>query len=243
MKNIAIILAAGSGSRFGDKIPKQFYSFAGKTVLEHSVDAYEKNENIDEIVIVVNCLYITKVKEFVKNNNWTKIKHILIGGNERYESSFVAIRTYSTENECNMIFHDAVRPLVSQEIINNTIKALNVFNAVDTAIQITDTIVKANNNIIEEIPERKYFYKSQTPQAFKLSTIKKAYKIFLDDNNFQATDDCGIIKKYLPKENIFIVEGQESNIKLTFKEDIFLMELLFEKMQKIKTNLKTINNQ
>jgi len=121
-----------------------------------------------------------------------------------------------------MIFHDAVRPLVSEQIIQNVIKALKDYSAINVAIPATDTILEVSDNkqFIKQIPNRNFLYQAQTPQAFKWSVIKKAYELGLKSDNFMVTDDCGVVKKYLPGETIFIVEGSQTNIKITYPSDI-----------------------
>ena len=223
--NIAIILAAGNASRFNSEIPKQFVEVKGKTILEYSLEAFEKNKNIDGITIVTNFQFVEQTEKLIAKNKYKKVKSVLIGGKERFDSSFVAIRAYSNKKNCNLIFHDAARPLVSQRIIDDVIKELDFYNAVDTAIPLTDTIIKINEkNYITEIPKRELFMRSQTPQAFNIETIKYAYELALNDKTFFATDDCGIVKKYLPNEKIVVINGEERNFKVTFPEDIILME-------------------
>ena len=229
MKNIAIILAGGSGSRFGLDIPKQFAKLAGKTIIEHTIDIFENNSLIDEIAIVIKPQYKHKIEEIVLNNNYKKIKKILNGGEERKDSSLSAINAYTLEyEEVNLIFHDAVRPFVDDRIIDDCITHLKHYNAIDVAIPATDTIIKVKNNIIEEIPPRKEMMQGQTPQCFKLSTIKKAYELANKDKNFKPTDDCGVVKKYLPNEKIYVVKGSLKNIKITHPQDIFMADKLFQ---------------
>ncbi len=224
--NVAVILAGGTGCRFGGELPKQFLKIAEKTVLEHSVEIFEYDTLIDEIAIVIPHTYIKKVEEMILNNGWRKVKKILKGGNERYESSLTAIHTYKDNLNCNLIFHDAVRPLLSKNILHNVINALQHYNAVNVAIPVTDTIIKIDEdkNYIQSVPNRNYLMQSQTPQAFKLHTIKKAYDIGLQDKMFFATDDCGVVVTYLPEEKVYIVPGDKWNIKLTYKEDIFYLD-------------------
>ena len=163
-------------------------------------------------------------------NSWTKVRKVLKGGKERYESSLAAINAYSDFPNYNLIFHDAVRPLINDRIINDVVNALQKYNAVDVAVAATDTIIQVDDSgeIIENIPNRKYLRRGQTPQAFKLDTIRKAYEIGLSDPNFVSSDDCGTIVRYLPSEKIFVVQGEESNMKLTYKEDTYLLDKLFQ---------------
>jgi len=238
MKNIVVILAGGKGLRLGYSTPKQFIKVAGKMIIEHTIEKFQKHIKIDEIFIVVNSDYITIVDNLVIKNKYTKVKKILVGGLERSDSSLSAIN--AIEEEVNLIFHDAVRPMISNKIIDDCIIALNQYNAVDVAVPATDTVIEVENNYISTIPDRSKLRRGQTPQAFKLSVIKKAYNIALKDSNFIATDDCGIVKKYLPHENIFVVQGEERNMKITYEEDLFLIDKLFQ-IQSRKLSYNNLN--
>lgn len=233
MKNVAVILAGGVGSRLGLNKPKQFLKVAGKAVMEHTVDVFQKHPQIDEIAIVMHHSYLTEAEAMVIKNNWTKVKKVLNGGDERYESSLSAIQAYEKEaacNDINLIFHDSVRPLVSGKIIDDVIEALENYDAVDVAIPSADTIIEleGKDSIISSIPKRSLLRRGQTPQAFKLGVIKAAYEKALKDPFFQTTDDCGIVVKYLPDIKVYVVEGEERNTKLTYPEDIYLLDKLFQ---------------
>ncbi len=230
-KNIAVILAGGTGSRFGLNIPKQFAKVAGKTIIEHTLDAFQNHAFIDEICIVIKDEWINKIEEIVINGNYSKVAKVLLGGKERKDSTLSAINAYKTEKDSsnyNMIFHDAVRPFVSDGIIQKCIDALTHYNAIDVAIPATDTIIEVKNSIITDIPNRSDMMQGQTPQCFKLETIKKAYEIAQQDPNLKATDDCGIVKKYLPEEEIYVIKGSTENIKITYEQDIFLADKIFQ---------------
>ncbi len=228
-RNIAIILAGGVGSRLGLSTPKQFFKVAGKMVIEHTIDTFEHNPHIDEIAIVSNPAHVGDVENLVLRNGWKKVKKILKGGKERYDSSLSAINAYkdSTE-EVNLIFHDAVRPLVSQRIINDVCEALNLYDAIDVTVPAVDTIIEAEADHIAAIPDRSRLQRGQTPQAFKLSVIAEAYERALSDPKFKVTDDCGVVVKYMPEVAVHLVAGEESNMKLTYKEDTFLLDKLFQ---------------
>lgn len=229
MKNIAIVLAGGTGQRLGDSIPKQFLKVAGKKVIEHTLDVFQNHPQIDEIAVVSNPTFVNDVENIAVKNNYTKLKKILHGGKERYHSSLSAINAYDGVEEVNLIFHDAVRPLVNDRIISDCIHALENYNAIDVAIKTTDTIIQVNDKAyIVGIPTRENLRNGQTPQAFKLSTIKKAYELALQDVAFKTTDDCGVVYKYLPDESVYVVEGEQFNMKLTYKEDLFLLDKLFQ---------------
>ena len=218
MKNIAIILASGTGERFGEKIPKKFYKFEGKTILEHSIDAFENNKNIDEIILVTNPKFRDLAEEILKNNDYKKVTKLLNGGKTRVESSYVG--TSEAPEESNVLIHDAVRAFVTQKIIDDNIEALKKYEAVGTAIDTVDTIIQVDkNNVITAIPPRKFLKRVQTPQSFRANLIKKAHEMALKDEDANFTDDCGLILRY-NLAPIHIVDGDELNIKITHKNDL-----------------------
>ena len=225
-RNIAIILAGGSGQRFGSALPKQFLPLAGKTVIEYSVGAFEKCEAIDEIAVVMHPDYLPQMQEIIDRNGWQKVRKLLPGGAERYLSTLAALNAYEGTTEANLIFHDAARPAVSQRIINETVTALQSHPAVAVAIPATDTIfeVTDDGNFITAIPARKRLRCAQTPQAFRIDIIREAYQKALKDKDFTSTDDCGVLLRYCPEVPIFIVPGEVSNMKLTYPEDTSLLE-------------------
>lgn len=230
MKNIAVILAGGSGKRMGGSLPKQFLILGGKPIIQHSIDAFEKHISIDEICIIIHADFIQKIENIVRENSFKKVKHILPGGKERSDSSLAAISAYKNEPNINLIFHDAVRPFVTEDIISNVISNLEKGNSVAVAIPTVDTIFQIDEtDRIVSVPKRDLLRRAQTPQAFSYKVIKKAYDIALKDPNFVATDDCGVVLKYLPSEAIYIVEGDESNIKITFEGDLVLGEKILSK--------------
>ena len=225
--NIAVVLAGGVGARVGGNMPKQLLPLAdGKTILEHSVDAFEQAECIDEVCIVMHPDYIAEAEKMLQANGWTKMRHIIPGGKERWESSVNAIRKYQdilSEDEfatANILLHDAARPFVSQRIIADVCNALKEHEAVVVAIPSTDTVYEMQDSCVARIPNRSTIMRAQTPQAFRLPLITKAYDIALNSENMQVTDDCGVVFNHLPNQSINIVLGEEQNKKITFKEDI-----------------------
>ena len=228
-KNIAVILAGGSGVRFGrEDTPKQFLKVAGKKVIEHTIDVFENNNHIDEIAVVTRGEYVSDIEQMIVNNHYQKVKKVLLGGKERYHSSLSAINAYTDDND-NLIFHDAVRPLLNDRIINDCVEALKHYDAVDVAIPVADTIIQVDKDeCIESIPKRASLRSGQTPQCFKRGVINKAYQLAFEDPDFSTTDDCGVVRKYLPETPVFVVKGEVFNMKITYKEDLFLIDKLFQ---------------
>lgn len=227
MKHIAIILAGGSGRRMGGALPKQFLKVNNRTILEYTIDNFERAECIDEIAIVTHPDYVNEMQEIIAANPWKKVANILLGGKERTDSTLSALRAYTTDDD-RLLIHDGVRPLVSQSIITNVCSALAEFDAVNLAIPAVDTIIEVKDGVMVAAPRRDLLRQVQTPQGFKRETLAKAYEQALADPNFMATDDCGVVFKYHPATPIKIVEGETSNIKITYKEDLEFLEKYLE---------------
>ena len=237
--NVAVILAGGIGSRVGGNTPKQLLPLEdGHSVLEHAVDAFEQSPHIQEVCIVMHPDYIAHAERMLLANAWQKVRYIIPGGKERWESSVNAIRIYSEvqcetsdhRKEVNLLLHDAARPFVSQEIIANVCQALEEHEAVVVAIPSTDTVYEMVDDNVARIPQRSTIMRAQTPQAFRLELIAEAYTKALSVDSLSAaacaaahlpaTDDCGVVFNHMPDVKIHIVPGEEQNKKITFKEDI-----------------------
>jgi len=219
-KVFAVILAAGSGKRMGSSVPKQFIKLAGKTLMEHTIKAFEKAKDIDEIILVSNPGFNEETKKVLSRNRYKKLKKVLDGGKVRQESSAIGINAIS-DDSAKVLIHDVARPFVSERIISDCIKALDEHMAVGVAIPSSDTIIKVKNSIITDVPPRKEMMRIQTPQAFRAAIIKKAHELAKDDKNIDVTDDCALILKY-QLADVFVVMGEESNMKITHKADLDL---------------------
>jgi 2-C-methyl-D-erythritol 4-phosphate cytidylyltransferase len=225
----SLILSAGFGTRLETEIPKQFIKVCRKTVIEHTLDVFEQHPQIDEIAVVINEKYINEIEKIVEAGGYKKVKKILQGGAERHDSAWAAINAYKEKPDANLLIHDAARPLIDKETITEVIRQLDNYNAVTVAIPTTDTVYQVEDNQIQQIPNRKSLMRAQTPQAFKQHIIYKAYQKALQDKDFTATDDCGVVAKFLPNEPIYVVKGNERNLKITHKEDLYILEQLLNK--------------
>jgi len=226
-KTYAIILAAGSSTRFGGEIPKQFSKLAGKLVIEHTIDVFEKHPLIDEIIIVTHPQFRFYVEEIVIKNNFKKVKKILNGGKTRQESSKIGVFSID-DDDAYVLIHDAVRPFVSDRTISEVIRMLDEYESVDVAIDATDTIIVRDETgtVVRDIPDRSRLMLGQTPQGFRFSVIKEAYKRFEKDP-LKVTDDCGLVVGY-GLGRIGIVKGERFNIKITYPEDLYLADKIFQ---------------
>lgn len=219
--NIAVILAAGSGKRLGGDIPKQFVIIGSQMVIEYSIEQFQQHPDIDEIAVVTSADFVDIVNNIKANPAYSKLKAVLLGGVERYQSSLAAIRYYASQPEAVLLIHDAARPLVSRQIIDDVLTMMKTHNAAVVAIPATDTVLYSqDNHCVTEIPPRSQMYYAQTPQAFRQKTIQRAFEIGLRDTQFNPTDDSGVVLRYLPEESIAIVGGESLNKKITYQDDL-----------------------
>ncbi|WP_197740189.1 IspD/TarI family cytidylyltransferase [Vibrio panuliri] len=231
--NIAVVLAGGVGSRFGKAYPKQFAKVAGKTLIEHTLDVFEINSDIDDVIVVSKGGFVDLIWEMVNKNGYHKIKSVISGGNERMDSTFNALEyirdNYDATSDINLIIHDAVRPFVSDEIITACINELNIFDAVDVVINSADTIVEVDDdgNLVN-IPERSKLRRGQTPQCFKFHVLYEAYVLAKAQENMKVTCDCGVLLQVMPHVKISTVHGHDTNIKITEPIDISIADYVFQ---------------
>jgi 2-C-methyl-D-erythritol 4-phosphate cytidylyltransferase len=221
---VAIIVAGGRGVRLnetvrlnktmGGNLPKQHIVINGKTILEHSVLRFAENTNIDGVIIVCDEIGFTN----------SKILAVVKGGETRTASVYVGLLACPV-GTARVLIHDAVRPCISQRIIDDSIKALIVHKAVNTAIKATDTVFDSSDNeTISSILNRQNLYYSQTPQSFHYDIIMEAHERYRADNHSFATDDCGLVVHY-GLCDVHIIKGDPKNIKVTFENDLEIAKL------------------
>lgn len=229
--NMAVILSAGLGLRFKKNTnshPKQLAKIADKTLLEHILEKFERNKRIDEIILVVNQESKKIQEKIIKENNLKKVKKVVLGGATRQESSKNGIFACDLKKTGKVLIHDANRPFVSDEMINKIIDALDIYKAVTVAIPLVDTLLRVNKrNFIIDIPKRSHFRREQTPQGFDYQTIKRAHCLAVKENFYEATDDCGLVKKY-KLSDVFVIQGEEENMKITYPIDLLIAKKLFQ---------------
>ena len=229
LRTVAVVLAGGTGSRVGLNIPKQLLKVAGKTILEHTLDVFQDAPEIDDIVLLMNGAHVDEARRLAAP--YSKISTVEAGGSTRNETTHTALTALSAlgEEDCWVLFHDAVRPLLDHRIITECVAALGRYDAVDVAIPSADTIIVVDEHEeITDVPDRSRIRRGQTPQAFRLSTIRRAYELAWQDPDFTATDDCSVVLRYLPDVPIGVVHGSEQNMKVTHPIDIFLADKLFQ---------------
>ncbi|MFG2074020.1 2-C-methyl-D-erythritol 4-phosphate cytidylyltransferase [Nonomuraea maritima] len=234
LRSVGVLLAGGVGQRVGLATPKQLVEVAGRTIIEHSLAVFEAAPEIDEIVVLMTPGYADRVREIVAEGGYCKVSKVVDGGTSRTESTWRALLALGDE-ECNVLLHDAVRPLLEPRIITACVEALRTRTAVNVAIPSSDTVLVAEpapdgGEVIGEVLDRSRLRRSQTPQCFRLSVIREAYERAMADPGFvdrPATDDCGVVLRYLPDVPIHLVPGSEHNIKVTHPADLHIADLLF----------------
>jgi 2-C-methyl-D-erythritol 4-phosphate cytidylyltransferase len=234
---VAVVLAGGTGSRVGLDLPKQLLKVAGKPILAHTLELLDSSDVIDEVVLLMAPGWLDEAKDIVASGRLSKVRIVREGGGTRSDTTRIALSTLFELGleECKVLFHDAVRPLLDHRIVADCVSALDHFDAVDVAIPSADTIIvvdgpasrTGDGAIIKDIPNRARLMRGQTPQAFLLTTINAAYALAAEDPAFRATDDCSVVSSYLPDVPIYVVTGSEQNMKVTYPIDVFLADQLF----------------
>ncbi len=218
--NSAIIVAAGSGTRFGAEKPKQFLEICGKPLLIHTLEKFENCAAIDEIVLILSESEIETFQQTLKNFNLKKLSKIVGGGKTRAESVRNGIDSLDKTKVKIVAVHDGARPLVSSEEITETIEKAKEFGAVCLVGKVTDTIKRIENGKIIATIDRENLRRAQTPQTFRFDILRKAFA----PENFDAlaTDECFLVEK--AGFEVAIVEGSAKNIKITTREDFAIAE-------------------
>jgi 2-C-methyl-D-erythritol 4-phosphate cytidylyltransferase len=228
MRTVAVVLAGGAGERFGPGVPKQLLTLAGRTLLERSVAAFEQAPGVDEILVVMAAGHAKRAATLLAAGGFGKLARVIPGGSSRVDSTRAAIAALG-DGECDVLFHDAARPLVDQRTIADCVTALATDRAVGVAVPSSDTIAVVSGGVMTGMPRRDSLVRVQTPQGFRLSVIRRAHELAATDPGFgdlPATDDCGIVLRYLPEIRVRVVPGSEHNIKVTYPRDLGIAETL-----------------
>lgn len=229
-RNVAVVLAGGTGTRVGLSVPKQLIKIAGKPIIEHTIAALQESPVVDEIIVMMTPGHLDAVRALTRSGGYPKVTQILEGADTRNGTTQRALEAVG-EEDCNLIFHDAVRPLVSQRIIADCVEALDSYGAVDTAIPSADTVVRvdrATGTTLEEVLPRHLLRRGQTPQCFHSGVIRRAYALAAQDPRFEATDDCTVVLRYTPEVPIAVVRGEDRNMKVTEPIDVYIADKLFQ---------------
>lgn len=229
MKNYVILLAGGIGKRMGGDIPKQFIEINDKPILAYSIENFQRNQDIEGIVVVCIKEWINYVKEIVSKYNLTKVRWIIPGGSTGHDS--IKNGVYFLEDKVNLddyvIIHDAVRPILPQKAINEVIRVAHEKGNASSSIichppiVYTDDFISGNKDI-----DREHIMLTASPQVYKYSLVLDCYKKaeLEDKRDFTFTSSMLIYFGY----SIYFAKGTTCNIKITKQEDLALFEALLK---------------
>jgi len=220
MKYYAIIVAGGSGNRMQTETPKQFLLLKNLPVLMHTIKAFAQSDTQPKILLVLNKDQQAYWARLCEEFNFHVPHQLIDGGTERFHSVKNAIS--AIDDESYVAIHDAVRPLVSKSLIDSCFKATETQGNVIAAVQSSDSVRMLRDEKTSAL-KRDEIYLVQTPQTFRLSTLKEAYNQHFDS---RFTDDASVVESI--GQEINIIEGERGNIKITYPIDLELAELLLK---------------
>ena len=230
-KVYGVILAGGQGTRMGNsEKPKQFLIAGGKPVIIHTIEKFIVFSEFEKIIVPVPRQWQAYTKDIVNQYiSDTQRISIIEGGNTRNETIMNAIeyidKQGGLDDDTLIVTHDSVRPFVTYRIIEENIKYAGECGACDTVIPASDTIVESKDgSYISSIPERRMMYQGQTPQSFRAKRLRELYESLTDEEKDILTDACKIY--VLKNEPVHLVEGEVSNIKITYPHDLRVAEAI-----------------
>lgn len=228
-----VILAGGVGSRMGcSEKPKQYITIGNKPIIVHTIEKFMMESRFERILVLCPQDWIEYTEGIIEKYIPMQERIVVLaGGNTRNETLMNAIRYIDGEGKLDdntgIVTHDAVRPFVTTRILRDNIEALEKYDACDTVIPATDTIVEAlDGNIISNIPDRKFLYQGQTPQSFKAKKLQKLYHELSEEEKNILTDAAKIF--VIKNQNVYLIEGETFNIKITYPYDLTVAESLIK---------------
>lgn len=233
-KTVALVVAAGKGRRMGGSISKQYLELAGKPILVHTLLAFERSSLIDEVLLVVGAEDLDRCQTFIDRYELSKLRQIIAGGRERQHSVRLGLQTLADSSESTefVLIHDGVRPFVDDELLERIMHALTVGQraALVAAIPVKDTIktVEPTECTIGQTLDRERLWAIQTPQAFRMSLIMEAH-LQAEREQYLGTDDAVLAER--AGEPVYIVPGDDLNIKVTTPADLLLAEAILHVRQ------------
>lgn len=221
----AAVLAGGIGSRMGNPdLPKQYMEIGGTPIIIRSVEKFTCRVDIEHVLVLTPESWVEYTKKLIvdKCTGAEKVS-VISGGETRNDTLYNAVcffdEKYGLDDETVLITHDAVRPFITQRIIEDNIQAAINHGACGTAVPSTDTIlVSRTGDSIDSIPDRSELYSMQTPQTFKAAELKALMESLTEDEAKTLTDGCKIL--LMKGKPVYIVAGETYNIKITYPSDI-----------------------
>lgn len=228
--NIALLIAGGSGNRMGQDIPKQFMYVDGCPIIIKTMQAFQKHPDVKYIAVVCLKGWETVLQSYANQFNIDKLKWIFPGGNSGFESihnGIYGLKENGCDGEDLVLIHDAVRPLLSQEIISNNIATCKAYGYAITGIQCKEAILESSDGFSSKtsIP-RDTLIRTQTPQTFRLKNIIKAHESAVQKGIVDSVASCTLIAELKEDIEMHIVPGSEKNIKITSVEDLEILKAL-----------------
>ena len=229
MKNYVILLAGGVGKRMGAEIPKQFMEVDGKPIIVHTIEKFQRNPQIEKIVVVCVNDWIDHLKELIKRFNLTKVKWITEGGATGHDSirNGVFFLKDKIEPDDFIIVHDAVRPILPQKAIDEVLRVAHENGNASSSIACHPPIVYTEDfkSGITDV-DREHVMLTASPQAYRYSLALKCYERADAENKHNFTFTSSLLIHY--GERVYFAKGTTSNIKITQKEDLALFEALLK---------------
>lgn len=217
----AVIVAAGSASRMGG-IDKVMAELRGEPMIRRTVRAFQSCDAVKEIVIVTREDLIRPITSLCAGMD--KVKAVVAGGKSRQESVWLGLNTLSKDVKLAAI-HDGARPLISEAVIDRTIRAAHSYGAAAPAVPVKDTVKVVKGGLVLATPNRANLQAVQTPQVFDFDLLRGALKK-AQEENASLTDDCSAVERM--EMSVKIVEGEEKNLKITTPMDLKIAEMLLE---------------
>ena len=244
--NIAIIFAGGRGERLNaDSIPKQFIDIDEKPLIIHTLMNFQNHKEIDKIYIAILPEYSKHMENLVKSYGIDKVKGIVNGGNSAQESIFNALISALNENpgDSVVLIHDGLRPILTDEVISRNIASVKEFGSAITCIPAHETVlVSKDGKTPDSVPFRREIYKGQAPQSFYLGEIVEAHeKIRKRPEKYKDMIDSCTIYHTLGRKT-HLVEGNFGNIKVTTKEDVYILKGLLKMFKERENANKAAQN-
>ncbi|MFC1509478.1 2-C-methyl-D-erythritol 4-phosphate cytidylyltransferase [Candidatus Omnitrophota bacterium] len=221
MKVAAIVPAAGTGRRLKSKIDKPYIQLCGKPIIAHTLLRLSANRHIKEIIVAVKKERLTAFRRDIIKRFRIKKARVVIGGRERIDSVYSALREASKDIDYILI-HDGIRPFITHSLIDSSLKAAKKSGASVVAVRVKPTLkYVGKTDYVQNTPDRRDYWEAQTPQVFKRDLIEKAYRKLKKKTHI--TDDAMLVERIGVKPKIVL--GSYSNIKITTKEDLGLAKI------------------
>ena len=231
----AAILAGGIGSRMGETdTPKQFLTLGDKPVIVHTIEKFTINSKFDKIIVLSPKNFINHTNDLIKEYFDDNSRIVVLEGGKTRNDTLINAIDYINDNfdindDSIIVTHDSVRPFVTHRIIEDNIKAAKEFGACDTVVPATDTIVESvDSKLIKNIPIRDKYYQCQTPQSFKINKLSELINSLSESESNILTDACKIF--VLKNEDVCLVEGEITNIKITYPYDLKLANTILKEI-------------